>query len=174
MNTVTPNEEDNDQIGSPIRKFSFSRMMRKRYGIGMLLVLALWPLLGFWKDIESILVNGMLLDTYQQLGFVAFLNSLAWFFCISMQRLLNTKIPGWWWTKFFGDGSRPWGILRICLTLLAAAITPLILAFSFGSEFPFNEYDHTWRSLVAIAIGLALGLGGFTDGGLFEVLGLWQ
>ena len=135
----------------------FTRSIRKRYGIGMALLLALWPVAGFVPSLESILVNGMLVDSYRQLGFVAFINTLAWFFCISIQRLLNSRIPGVFWTQIVGDGEAPWGIRRVWVTLGLASVTPLVLAFGFGSEFPYEGISHALCAVGATLTGVFSG-----------------
>lgn len=135
-----------------------SRFVCKRYGITMIVLLLAWPLFGFRSKLESLVVNGLLLDSYVQLGFVAFVNTLAFFFAVAIQRLLNRRIPGKYWSNLFGDGSQPWATFGILLTLGAVAISPIVLAFGFGSEFPFNGLDHTWRVFLAIFTGEAIGV----------------
>ena len=73
---------------------ALSRLIRKRYGIGMMLALMLWPLAGFSGALEAIIRNGLLIETYRQLAFVALVNTIAFFLGSSIQRLLNSRIPG--------------------------------------------------------------------------------
>ena len=135
-------------------KQCLTTIMLKRYGIAMLAALLFWPIMT-WVS-PALTVNGMLLDNYWQLGFVAFLNTLAWLFAVAVQRLLNHRHGGYIWKWFFGDGREPWGNALTVIVLLLAGITPCLLAFRFGSELPYREFDNLWRSVVAILAGMLL------------------
>ena len=134
-----------------------SRLMRKRYGIGMILALTLWPFAGFSDTFEAILRNGLLIETYRQLGFVAFVNTVAFFLGSSIQRLLNSRIPGYWWQAIFGDGNRPWSSIQIVGTIVASAITPSLLAMCFADDFSTSASSHFIWSIAYIGMGLISG-----------------
>ena len=57
----------------------------------MLVALSVWPLLGFVPQLESLVANGLLLGTYYQLAFLTVTNVVAFFFAISVLRLLNSR-----------------------------------------------------------------------------------
>ena len=134
-----------------------SGLMRKRYGIGMMFALMLWPFAGFYSELEAILRNGLLLETYRQLVFVAFVNTIAFFLGSSIQRLLNSRVPGKWWQAIFGDGTKPWTRMQIVGTVVASAITPSLLAMFFAEDFSASTGQHVIMSIVYIGIGLGLG-----------------
>lgn len=154
MNTQPQNTEADIQNNSTPNENWITRAMRRRYGVGMMLALLFWPLAGFVGYFESILRNGMLIDTYRQLAFLTFVNAVALFFCTAIQRLLNSRFPGGWWQSLFGDGSRPWSKKRIRWTLGLAAFTPALLAMFFGEEFDSNIFTHIPLSVFSIGIGL--------------------
>lgn len=126
--------------------------MRKRFGILMLLTLAIWPFLGFLPCLESVVVNGLLLDVYPQLGLLTVINVNAFFFCFSILRLQNTRIKGTVLTNLIGDGNAPWGFTRVFATTLLGTIAPIVLAYFFGSDFPVAGYCHLCWSLLTIIL----------------------
>jgi hypothetical protein len=130
-----------------------SRNMRKRYGILMLNALLGWTLLGFVPMFESIVANGMLLDTYSQLAFLTFTNYVAVVFCVATHRLLNCRIPGGQVLQKLGDGARPWTIELSLVTIAIGSITPLTLAAFFCTEFPFSGGLHVVVSVISISMG---------------------
>ena len=136
-----------------------SRNMRKRYGILMLVALAGWTLFGFWPMLEGVLVNGMLLDSYTQLTVLAFVNLVAVCFCVSSVRLLNCRIPRGRLLQRFGDGAKPWSNSLFWVTVGISAITPMILAFFFGSDFPWTGGAHYVVAVFSILIGCGLATG---------------
>jgi len=127
------------------------RWMKKRFGIGMLVALSLWPLLGFVPQLESLVVNGLLLDTYYQLAFLTVTNVVAFFFSVSILRLLNSRNRGGSGLQWLaGDGNAPWGSRRILCVWIAAMVAPLVIVSFFGSEFASSAIKHLGRSLVTI------------------------
>ena len=154
MKTQLENMEADVQNNSNSNENWISRSMRRRYGVGMMLALLFWPFAGFVGYFESILRNGMLIDTYRQLAFLTFVNAIAIFFCTAIQRLLNSRFPGGWWHSLFGDGSQPWSKKRIRWTLGIATLTPLLLALFFGEEFDSSLLTHIPMSVFSIGVGL--------------------
>lgn len=138
------------------------RLMKKRFGIGMLVAFSVWPLLGFFSPLESLIVNGLLLDTYYQLAFLTITNVVAFFFSFSILRLLNTRSSGGRCLQLLaGDGNTPWGSQRILGVWIASMFAPLVIVSFFSSEFASSTIDHLWRSLVTIimsAIAAIFGL----------------
>ena len=136
---------------------TLSDLVRKRYGIGMMFALMLWPLIGFWRDAEAIVRNGLLIETYHQLAFVALVNTIAFFLGSSIQRLLNSRVSGNWWPAIFGDGTQPWTLMQICCTIVASAITPSLLAMFFAENFSASTRQHVLLSVGHIGLGLVIG-----------------
>jgi len=133
----------------------FIRNINKRFGIGMMLGLLFWPLIGFISSMEAIVRNALLLESYVQLGFLTSVNSIAIFFCFAIQRRLNERHPGGWWQFAFGGSSKPWGKrLGVC-AFCAAALTPATLAIWFGEDFSTSSFSHFFWSLATISIALA-------------------
>ena len=133
------------------------RLMKKRFGIGMLVALSVWPLLGFVPQLESLVVNGLLLDTYHQLAFLTVTNVVAFFFSFSILRLLNSRNGGGRCLQgLAGDGNAPWGSQRIVGVWIAAMFAPLVVVSFFGSEFARSTIDHLWRSLVTIVVSATI------------------
>ena len=88
-------------------------LMKKRFGIGMLVALSVWPLLGFVPQLESLVVNGLLLDTYHQLAFLTVTNVVAFFFSFSILRLLNSRNGGGRCMQgLAGDGNRKYATCK--------------------------------------------------------------
>ena len=134
-----------------------SRLMRKRYGISMMLGLTLWPFAGFSSGLEAILRNGLLIETYRQLAFVALVNTIAFFLGSSTQRLLNSRVPCKIWRAIFGDGTQAWTKIQIGGTVIASAVTPSLLAIFFAEDFSTSTFQHVLLSIVHIGIGLVFG-----------------
>ena len=127
------------------------RLMKKRFGFGMLFALNLWPLLGFVPQLESLVVNGLLLETYYQLAFLTVTNVVAFFFSVSILRLLNSRNSGGFGLQWLaGDGNAPWGARRILCVWIAAMVAPLVVVSFFGSEFAKSAIVHLGWSLVTI------------------------
>ena len=141
-----------------VRMFcALERIVRKRYGIALLVGLAGWPLLGFIPQFESIVVNGFLLDGYAQLAFLTLTSVVAFFFSFAILRLLNSRVPHSGLLQLIaGDGSAPWERTRMVIVLLMAMIAPTVLAFRFGSEFAPN--GHAWRATATICASAAVAL----------------
>lgn len=137
------------------------RMVKKRYGIAMLLALSIWPLMGFIPQLESLVVNGLLLDTYYQLAFLTVTNVVAFFFSISILRLLNSRNMGGSWLQWLaGDGSAPWGTQRIFWVAFSSMVAPLVVGTFFGSEFATSIFVHFKWSVLTIAISVLAGIAG--------------
>lgn len=134
------------------------RNVRKRYGVFMMLTLAFWSLAGLNPAAESLLKNGLLIDSYLQLWFLTIVNVVAVFFCVSVNRVLNDRFPGLVWSFLFGDGSRPWSVVLFLIVSLVSVFTPAILAMCFASEYPTTSKDHFIFASIAITTGLLLGL----------------
>lgn len=133
-----------------------SNLYRKRFSIAMILTLSCWAFVGFVESFRSFLYNAMLLDSYAQLGFVALVNTISVVFAIASMRLLNERVPGNILVRWFGDGKRPWTKAQLLSAVGIAAITPLVLAFGFGSEFPKIWLPHGVASPIAIFLGMML------------------
>jgi len=147
------------------------RWIKKRYGFSLLATLILWPLLGLVPLFESIVVNGLLLETYWQLAYLSITNVIAFYFTISILRVLSSRNPGGNTSRIlFGDGEAPWGIKRILLVALASTFTPLFLAFVFGSEFSGTALTHIGLSLVTVIASVAIGVGGLWALGYLKCL----
>lgn len=140
------------------------RSVRKRYGIGMLAALILWVPAGSLWFLEALTGNVFLLDTYLQLAFLTVVNSMAVVFAIAIIRVLNGRFPGKFATRWLGDGSSPWATQHFRLATLFACVTPLLLAFYYGSEYSgvfyaskdaVSIFAHVPFSFFAIALGVA-------------------
>lgn len=153
------NSSQNADLDNLSSEHWFSRLVKRRYGISMLATLMAWTILGFVPALESILLNGMLIDAYRQLCFLTVINVIAMFFCVSINRLLNSRIPGGWLKSLLGDGSQPWNTTQFTLTLIASCVTPTMLAVGFASELTTNSGEHAVRSSLAILIGCVVGVG---------------
>ena len=138
----------------------FERMVRKRFGLALLIGLFGWWVLGFVPQLESLVANGLLLNAYWQLAFLTLTNVVAFFFSFAILRLLNSRIPGGsWLRKIVGDESARWSKRATRFALVGALIAPTVLAFAFGSE--FAQSGHWWRSAITIvgaAAAAVLGL----------------
>ncbi|WP_182870676.1 patatin-like phospholipase family protein [Rhodopirellula sp. JC639] len=154
------NQSDSGNQDSEAKAFLWiERIVRKRFGILLLLALVCWPLLGFVPALESLVANGLLLDRYSQIAFLTLTNVVAFYFSFSILRLLNSRIVGGRWLQWIaGDGNAPWSRSRMQAVLLFALVAPAILAFQFGTELPPD--GHWWRSIVAIALGAAAAIAG--------------
>jgi hypothetical protein len=142
------------------------RWMKKRYGITMLLALASWPAIAKLPQLESLVANGMLLDSYYQLGYLTITNVVAFFFAISVLRVLESRNPGGIILKrIAGNGEAPWGWYRIFAVGAAATIAPLIVAIAFASEFETTDTAHFLLATLTIALSAA------TAGALLWVIG---
>lgn len=135
------------------------RVIRKRFGVLMLLALVAWPILGFWSVAQPIVANALLLDTYYQLGFLTMVNVVAFFFCFAILRLQNTRLGGRNWSRVAGDGQSPWRRSLIIRVIVLAVIAPVVLALCFGSEFPTRVFEHAMWSTISIAVGGGLAIG---------------
>ena len=146
------------------------RIVRKRFGIALLISLGGWWLLGFIPQLESLVVNGFLLDRYWQLAFLTVTNVVAFFFSFAILRLLNSRIPGGRCLQWLaGDGSARWRRVRTVCVLVAALVAPTVLACGFGSEFP--QDGHWWRSTLTIVASGVVGVAGlFVLGWLKSIL----
>ena len=139
------------------------RWIKKRYGLLLLFSLMFWPFLGLIPQLESLVVNGLLLDSYWQLAYLTITNVVAFFFAVSILRVLGARNPGGKTTeRLFGDGQSPWGWNRIGAVALLSTFAPAFIALKFGSEFPGTYRDHCLRSLLVVALSTVLG-----------VVGLW-
>ncbi|MFN9461937.1 MAG: hypothetical protein ACK6B2_01940, partial [Planctomycetota bacterium] len=70
------------------------RWIKKRYGLLLLFSLMFWPFLGLIPHLESLVVNGLLLDSYWQLAYLTITNVVAFFFAVSILRVLGARNPG--------------------------------------------------------------------------------
>ena len=135
------------------------RWIKKRYGLLLLFSLMFWPFLGLIPQLESLVVNGLLLDKYRQLAYLTITNVVAFFFAVSILRVLGARNPGGKTTeRLFGDGEAPWGWNRILLVALMAMIAPLFLAFRFGSEFPYKIQTHCFKTVSTVVVSSAIGV----------------
>ena len=139
-----------------------SRLIRKRYGIGMLAALVLWIPAGSVGFLEALTGNVFLLDTYLQLAFLTVVNAMAVVFAIVIIRVMNDRFPGRFATRWLGDGSAPWTVGHLLLAIMFTCVTPLVLAFYYGSEYsgivhPSREavstFEHVTFSFLAILLG---------------------
>ncbi|XZE33128.1 patatin-like phospholipase family protein [Pirellulaceae bacterium SH501] len=157
MNDHTPERSCNDPgfISLPERWF------KNRYGFSLLFALLFWPLLSFVPSLESIVVNGLLLDRYWQLAYLTITNDVAFFFAISILRVLGTRNPGGWLSRFlFGVGSASWGWKRVGCVALLSMITPLFIASMFGSEFSGTDFWHYVFAVLTVGLSAAIGVAG--------------
>lgn len=125
----------------PTPQSGWHRFVAKRFGILMACSLLAWPLAAEIPQLDSMITNAMLLDSYPRLAFLTFTNVIAIFFAMSILRLLNHRNPGHGiFQAAIGDGAAPWGKRRLrCVTLIAVA-TPLLLSLQFDSEFEAPDY----------------------------------
>jgi hypothetical protein len=147
------NRDDTVSISWP------ERWIKKRYGLLLLFSLIMWPFLGLIPQLESLVVNGLLLDSYWQLAYLTITNVIAFFFAISILRVLGARNPGGKTTeRLVGDGEAPWGWYRILIVAMMATIAPLFLAFRFGSEFPYAFQMHCFRAVPTVMFSAAIGV----------------
>lgn len=147
------------------------RWIKKRYGLLLLATLLLWPVLGLVPLCESIVVNGLLLETYWQLAYLSITNVIAFFFAISVLRVLGSRNPGGWVSRtLFGDGEAPWGTKRVLVVALVSTFTPLFLALVFGSEFPGTQLRHIGLSFLTVSASVVIGVAGLWALGFFKCL----
>ena len=81
------------------------RWIKKRYGLLLLFSLMMWPFLGLIPQLESLVVNGLLLDSYWQLAYLTITNVVAFFFAVSILRVLGTRSQ-------IGKDPNPTGAIR--------------------------------------------------------------
>ncbi len=137
------------------------RWIKKRYGLLLLLTLLFWPILALVPQLESLVVNGMLLDSYWQLAYLTITNVVAFFFAISTLRVLGSRNPGGKTAQLlFGDGESPWGAKRAFAVAFLATLSPLFLALQFSSEFPGTTLSHFTLSLLTIGVSATIGVAG--------------
>ena len=139
-----------------------ARLIRKRYGIGMLLVLVLWVPLGSLSILESVTGNVFLLDTYLQLCFLTVANTMAIVFAIGINRVLNKRFSGKWIAQWLGDGGRPWQQKQYVTAVLLSSVTPLLLAFFYGSD--FSGYFYAGEKVVSLWMHLLGSMGSIIVG----------
>lgn len=158
-------DDVNQETSVPTHDDCVTRFMRKRYGIGMLLVLVLWVPLGSVGFLEAVTGNAFLLETYLQLCFVTIVNTMAIVFSIGITRVLNSRVPGQYFTKLLGNGDEPWSRRHFLFALLFSCITPLMLAFYYGSDYSglfvvngelVSFTKHMVLSPLSIIVGVAL------------------
>ncbi|MCU0712691.1 MAG: hypothetical protein MUC43_11570 [Pirellula sp.] len=139
------------------------RWIKKRYGFFLLVALLLWPFVGLVPSLESLVVNGLLIDRYWQLAYLTITNVVAFFFAVSILRVLGARNPGGKLSMFlFGDSERPWGRTRVISVASVAAFAPLFIALKFGSEFSGYGFLHVCKSITTVGISAVVG-----------VVGLW-
>lgn len=137
------------------------RWIKKRYGLLLLVALALWPFVGLIPQIESLVVNGLLLDSYWQLAYLTITNVVTFFFAISILRVLGSRNPGGKISRYlFGDSEAPWGQNRVVIITLVAMFAPLFIALAFGSEFSGTNFVHFWRSVLTVSLSAGIGVAG--------------
>jgi hypothetical protein len=137
------------------------RMIKKRFGLGLLGGLLLWPLVAILPGVQSLAVNGLLLDRYSQLAYFTVTNVVAFFFSVSILRLLGSRNPGGCCSRFIaGEGDRPWGRRRIFWVVLASLFAPVFIASIFGTEFPGTVFSRFWRTTLTIGAGAVFGVTG--------------
>lgn len=144
------------------------RLIRKRYGIGMVAALVFWVPVGSLSPLEALAGNVFLLDTYLQLAFLTIVNTMAVVFAIAIVRVLNSRFPGMFVTRWLGDGSSPWTAKHFLVSAAFACITPLLLAAYYGSEYSgifytfkttASRYTHVPCSFFAIVFGVLVASG---------------
>lgn len=139
------------------------RWIKKRYGLMLLAALLLWPFVGLVPSLESLVVNGLLIDRYWQLSYLTITNVVAFFFAVSILRVLGARNRGGKISMFlFGDSERPWGRTRVIIVTSIAAFAPLFIALKFGSEFSGYGFLHVCKSMATVGISAVAG-----------VVGLW-
>ena len=137
------------------------RWMKKRFGFFLLFALAIWPFVGLVPQIESIVVNGLLLDTYWQLAYLTITNVVTFFFAISILRVLGSRNPGGKLSRYLvSDSEAPWGRNRVVFITLAAMFAPMFMALVFGSEFSGTNSEHFWRSVLTVCLSSGSGVAG--------------
>jgi len=147
------------------------RWIKKRYGLMLLFSLMFWPFLGLIPQLESLVVNGLLLDSYWQLAYLTITNVVAFFFAVSILRFLGSRNPGGKTTELlFGDGESPWGWNRIVAVALLSTFAPMFISLRFGSEFSGTFRDHCLCSLFVVALSAVLGVVGL---GVIGFLKCW-
>jgi hypothetical protein len=158
---MSSNSNTDETLGDKAVVAFPERWIKKRYGVLLLLSLALWPFIGLVPPLESLVVNGLLLDSYWQLAYLTITNVVAFFFAISILRLLGNRNPGGKISqRLFGDSEAPWGRNRVSSVVLMSVFAPLFLALLFGSEFPESDLGHLLRSLLTVGLSTGLGVAG--------------
>ena len=142
------------------REHWLARLIRKRYGIGMLVALVLLVPVGSTSILEPITGNAFLLDTYLQLFFLTVANTMATVHAIAINRLLNNRFHGTWITRWLGNGKQPWEKRHFLAAVFLGTTTPLLLAFFYGSDFSgWYRTEVGVASLVKHLFGSAVSIG---------------
>ncbi|XZE18623.1 hypothetical protein SH449x_003920 [Pirellulaceae bacterium SH449] len=137
------------------------RWIKKRYGLMLFVALLLWPILGVIPQMESLVVNGLLLDSYWQLAYLTIANVVAFFFAVAILRVLAFRNPGGKISSIlFGDNEKPWGRIRVVVVASIAALAPLFIALKFGSEFAGERFSHVCKSLLTVSLSIIVGVAG--------------
>jgi hypothetical protein len=141
-------------------------LMEQRFGLLFLGLLTLWVPIVRILPARALLDNALLLESYPQLMLVSFLNAVAIVCSVAILRLLQDRRPPGvrlpYIDHWVGSGKSPWTDRQWLLVGSSALVTPLCLAFWFGSEFSELQTDlekkadwisHGLRSLVAVLTG---------------------
>ena len=140
-----------------------------RFGLGFVLVLALWPVVVAKVAPQSLAENAMLLNTYLQLGLVTALNFIASIFAVALVRLLNQRArpkPIGWVDRLFGDANNDWTKSPWAVAVIISLPTPLVLVAKYGSDFEgilqtgeqqISVMKHAVYSLTTMSFSISLG-----------------
>lgn len=157
---------------------SLRNIVLLRYGLAFLALVGLWSMALSLLAPDRVVGNGLRLETYAQLLFIAATNWMVTIFAVAVMRVLLVRYrlaKGRLW-QWIGDGNQPWSNIQFLLTTLISLITPCFVLFFYGSEFsglflPGAVPHSIWVRLLlgSVAIGsgvaagryLALGLGRF-------------
>lgn len=143
------------------------RLIHQRFGLLLLVALIGWVPAAGVAPLRPIFGNALLVDTYQQLAFVALLNTIGAIFCVAVLRLLNARFPGAWFGWLLGEADHPWETRQYLLASTIAIVTPLCLYARSAAELPPYSVLADWgiqgvanHSLgFVLSIPVAIGLG---------------
>ncbi|MFO0915508.1 MAG: hypothetical protein U0795_21270 [Pirellulales bacterium] len=143
------------------------RLIHKRFGILLLIGLVGWVPAAGVAPLRPIFGNALLVDTYQQLAFVALLNTISGIFCVAVLRLLNDRFPGTWMSWLLGNADHPWETRQYLLAASIALVTPLCLFWHSAPELPTYSIldelgihgvaNHLLAFVLAIPVSVGLG-----------------
>jgi len=148
------------------------QLVRFRYGYLFLFSIALWVLLAMLFAPQAIVDKALKLDTYLQLTFLSAVNLVASVFAVAVLRILFHRHPPVQQPsklrRVIGGRDAPWGWTQYVFSTCVASLSPIVLAWQYGSEFggwwytsqdEYHGASHLLPTCLSIAGGFAVGWG---------------